>query len=322
MSNELKFADEPASPPVSNGEWLLLIVDDEREVHSVTTLALQEFTFIGRKLRFLHAYSGAEAKQILKEQPDIALTLLDVVMETEQAGLDVVQYVRNVLGNKFIRIILRTGQPGQAPELDVITRYDINDYKYKTDLTRERLFTTVYTGLSTYRDLTALDANRRGLDKVIDALARINELRSLEHFAQGVLEQLTALLFLDRDAVMVHAAGIAARDQTQSLEIVAATGAFAPWVGRDALQVLPPEVLQRIQTARGHPGPHYGANYFIGDQPDSENGELLFYVGANRTLSSPDGELIEKFCKHVSIAYGNLRKLKLALGRRDKERDE
>lgn len=338
MSSELKFAEESSDDPnTGKNTWPLLIVDDEQEVHTVTTLALQEFRFLGRGLRFLHAYSGAEAKRLLKEQPGIALVLLDVVMETEHAGLDVVQYVRNELDNKFVRIILRTGQPGQAPELEMITRYDINDYKHKTELTSARLFTTLYTGLSTYRDLTVLDANRRGLEKVIDALARINELRSLEYFAQGVLEQLTALLFLDRDALMVHAAasganagdyismapaaGIAARGQTQALQIVAATGAFSALVGRDGLQVLPPDVLERIQTARGRPGTHYGAGYFIGDQPDAENGELLFYIGANRTFSRPDGDLIEKFCKHVGIAYGNLRKLNLALGRRQKVRD-
>ncbi len=323
MSNELKFAAEAAaSTQLDPSVWTLLIVDDEREVHEVTILALQEFKFLGRGLRFLHAYSGAEAKRQLKEQPGIALVLLDVVMETEHAGLDVVQYVRNELDNKFIRIILRTGQPGQAPELDVITRYDINDYKYKTELTRERLFTTVYTGLSTYRDLTALDANRRGLEKVIEAAARINELRSLEYFAQGVLEQLTALLFLERNAVMVHAAGIAAQGRAQTLQIVAATGTFASLVGRDGRKVLPPEILERIQKACGHPGSHYGPNYFIGDQPGAEDGELLFYIGANRILSRPDGDLIEKFVKHVGIAYENLHKLKLALGRRHEERDQ
>ncbi len=132
---------------------------------------------------------------------------------------------------------------------------------------------------------------------------------------------LTALLFLERNAVMVHAAGIAAQGRAQTLQIVAATGTFASLVGRDGRKVLPPEILERIQKACGHPGSHYGPNYFIGDQPGAEDGELLFYIGANRILSRPDGDLIEKFVKHVGIAYENLHKLKLALGRRHEERE-
>jgi len=41
--------------------------------------------------------------------------LLDVIMETDQAGLDLVEFIRDTLKNETVRIILRTGQPGQAP---------------------------------------------------------------------------------------------------------------------------------------------------------------------------------------------------------------
>lgn len=127
MSDTLVFADESApASAAARRPWSLLIVDDEREVHAVTTLALDDFKLCGRGLRFLHAYSAREAREILAAQPDIAVVLLDVVMESDSAGLEVVEYVRNVLHNRFIRVILRTGQPGQAPELEVIRRYDIN----------------------------------------------------------------------------------------------------------------------------------------------------------------------------------------------------
>lgn len=313
MSDELKYASETtAQAPKSRAEWTLLIVDDEREVHSVTMLALEDFRFAGRGLRFLHAYSGAEAKRLLIQHPETALVLLDVVMETDGAGLGVVEYVRNDLHNKFVRILLRTGQPGQAPELDVITRYDINGYTYKTELTRERLFTAVYTSLSTYRDLVALDANRRGLEKVIEASAQLFEISSLERFAQGVLEQLIALLFMENDAVMVRAAGLAAadRDHGERLLIVAATGAFKSSVGCDAEAVLPEPVLERIHAAQRKHETVYGEDYLVGFQPGQQ--DLIFYVAANEPLSLPDRRLIELFYRNVAIAYENLRRFQAA----------
>ena len=307
MNDDLVFRAESAlAGDVDGPNWRVLIVDDEPEIHAVTTLALSDFKFSGRSLRFLHAYSAAEAKRILRDNSDIALILLDVVMESDTAGLSVVEYVRDELQNTFVRIVLRTGQPGQAPELEVITRYDINDYKNKTELTRTRLFTTVYTGLATYRDLIALDAHRRGLEKVISASARIFEIRSMERFTQGVLEQLSALLFLGKDSVMIHASGVAA-EGSKLLRILAATGNYAGLLGRDARDVLSAEVVARIDAARVSQEPIYGQDYFVRDQKNGE--ELIFYVGADAPISVPDRRLVELFCQNVSIAYKNLRML-------------
>lgn len=312
MNEELSFVlDEAAAVMPLQATWTLLIVDDDREVHTVTELALSDFRFAGRGLDFLHAYSGEEAKCVLREHPETALVLLDVVMESERAGLDVVEYVRTELQNRFVRIVLRTGQPGQAPELDVITRYDINDYKNKTELTRTRLFTTVYTGLATYRDLVALDANRRGLEKVIEASARIFEMRSMSRFTQGVLEQLGALLFFGQSSVMVHCSGVAAEER-DVLRIVAATGTYAGLLGRDARAVLPQAVVDRIEAARTAETSLFGPDYFVRDQKNGE--ELIFYVGADAPLSVPDRRLVELFCRNVAIAHRNLRTLQSLVG--------
>lgn len=150
------------SPSLS--PWKVLVVDDDIEVHEATILACGNFTFENRSLDLMSAYSGAEARTILRDNPDIALLLLDVVMESSQAGLDLVKYIRKQLNNQMIRIVLRTGQPGEAPELAVIMDYDINDYRLKVNLTRQRLLTTVITTLRSYRDLMALDTSYQELD--------------------------------------------------------------------------------------------------------------------------------------------------------------
>lgn len=137
MDDEILVVDDEKieSSHIKHG-WKVLIVDDEPEVHRITKMTLAQFQFDDKPIEFLHAYTGREAQAIVANEPDIALILLDVVMETDNAGLDVVRYVRTELGNQQIRIVLRTGQPGQAPEDDVVANYDINDYKDKTELTR------------------------------------------------------------------------------------------------------------------------------------------------------------------------------------------
>jgi adenylate cyclase len=171
--DELIFAeeDEVEEMPIE-ASWKILIVDDEIEIHNITKLALKEFTFENKLIKFISAYSGKEAKEMIQAHPDIALILLDVVMETEEAGLEVVKYIRDILDNQIVRIILRTGQPGQVPEDVVIVSYDINDYKTKTELTNKKLFTTVVTALRAFRSLTQIEASKSELEKIAAASAR------------------------------------------------------------------------------------------------------------------------------------------------------
>ncbi len=143
--------------------WKLLIVDDEPEVHEITKLALLNFSFENKGLEYLHAYSAAEALELLKIHQDIALILLDVVMETDHAGLDLIRQIREDLDNHVIRIVLRTGQPGEAPQREVIVKYDINDYTEKTDLSAKKLFTVVVASLRAYRDMLKLEDSRSEL---------------------------------------------------------------------------------------------------------------------------------------------------------------
>ncbi|MDE2430823.1 MAG: DUF3369 domain-containing protein, partial [Burkholderiales bacterium] len=146
-----------------------MIIDDDPDVHSATTFALGSLEIQHRPLSFLHAYSAAEARDILQHESDIAIILLDVVMEQEDAGLQLVSYIRNTLGMADVRIILRTGQPGYAPEIDAIRDYDINDYKTKSELTRTKLYTAVTSAIRSYEQICAISASRRGLEMIINA---------------------------------------------------------------------------------------------------------------------------------------------------------
>lgn len=157
-ADDLHFLDDQGQDDGSKPLcWRLFIVDDEPDVHRATTFALTGVNILGRPIEFLHAYSADEATKILKTESNIAIILLDVVMEREDAGLNLVRTIRNDLKLLDVRIILRTGQPGYAPEIETIHDFDINDYKTKSELTRTKLYATVTAAVRAYEQIRALD---------------------------------------------------------------------------------------------------------------------------------------------------------------------
>ena len=169
----LEFEEEETDNDAINtslSAWKIIIVDDEPTVHQVTKLALKNFVFDGKPVTFFSGYSSQDAKELIAAHPDTALILLDVVMDTSDAGLQIVKYIREQLKNKQVRIILRTGQPGEAPEESVIINYDINDYKLKVELTRQKLVTTTIVALRSYRDFTIIEEKSIKLNQALETL--------------------------------------------------------------------------------------------------------------------------------------------------------
>ncbi len=170
------FAKKSSKVPAANSEginpWKVIIVDDEPLVHDLTKMVLRHFEYLGRKIQFLSAYSGEEAKEVCKQHTDAELILLDVIMEEDDSGLQLARYVREDLSNYMTRIVLRTGQSGKAPERQVILDYDINDYKEKTELTKEKLFTTIVSSLRSYEGLHRIEMQRRELQIIKEHLEK------------------------------------------------------------------------------------------------------------------------------------------------------
>lgn len=163
--DDLQLIEDSPDEAVQGLPWKLLVVDDDDEVHAVTHIALNKFSFEERSVQILSARSGQEARTQLESHPDVALILLDVVMESDNAGLELARHIREEMRNVLVRIVLRTGQPGQAPARQVVERYEIDDYRTKSELTYERLVTLVMTSLRTHRLLTQMEARRQDLEK-------------------------------------------------------------------------------------------------------------------------------------------------------------
>jgi len=285
--------------------WKVLIVDDEPEVHTVTKLVLGNFRFADQPLRFLNAQNAAQAEALLREHQDIAVMLLDVVMETDRSGLDLVRTVRERLRNHFVRIVLRTGQPGQAPEQHVIANYDINDYKEKTELTAQKLTTTMFAALRSYRDIRTIEAHRRGLERVIDASTYIFSHEHSQRFAIAVLEQLTDLVGGERGALVcrVPHPSVAV---PQHFPVAAGTCEYRSLIGRNADEKLPPHMVASLRGAYANRHHHFGDDHYVLYVSDSHAAESLLYVGENTNPGDLSNRLLEVFSTNVSVAYENL----------------
>ncbi|CBS85530.1 DUF3369 domain-containing protein [Azospirillum lipoferum] len=315
---DLVFLDDaaPGAGPSEDQEdpgsrWTMLIVDDEPEVHSITKLVLSDFAYKGRKARFLSAHSAAEARLILARESDIALILLDVVMETEDAGLRLVHHIREELQNRNVRIILRTGQPGQAPERAVILDYDINDYKAKTQLTAQQLFTTTVAALRSYEDIVAIDANRRGLEKIIEASSSLFRARSMKLFAAGVLTQLSGLLGIGPDAILCMQRGRSGNGAgvggcCDGLYVLAGSGRFEDLINEPAAGHVDPAVLDAVTACLEKRTHLYGGDHCTLYIRTPHDRETVVYLRSNRPLSELDRRLIEVFCGKISVGFDNL----------------
>ncbi|RSZ56921.1 DUF3369 domain-containing protein [Massilia atriviolacea] len=285
--------------------WKVLLVDDEPDIHDITKLTLSRFRLDGRALTFLHAYTGAEAKDVLARESDIALVFLDVVMENDDSGLEVARWMREDLGNQFTRIVLRTGQPGQAPEERVIVNYDINDYKEKTELDRTKLFTTTFAALRAYRDIMKveearlLQANyREGLERVIAASAHIFQQRNLKDFASGLLQQVVALLRLEK-SMLLRLSGASVITGESEYEILAQIGDIGD-------TMLGPELMAQLDDARSNRISRLHGDTFVGYFPNSSGKASLLVLKGVEEIADIDAQLLEVFCSGVAIAFDNI----------------
>jgi diguanylate cyclase (GGDEF)-like protein len=296
-------APEMLSPKVA-GEWHLLIVDDDEEIHTVTRLALSDLLVLGRNLVFHHAYSGKAAIEFLKTNQQIAVILLDVVMESDDAGLLVVQQIREELKMEEVRIVLRTGQPGYAPEESVIKEYDINDYKTKTELTRSKLVTSIISSIRSYQQIRTINQNRLGLQKIINAGANLLEQHSLHEFSEGVVTQISSLIGLHAEGVLcaqIEDDGSA----SDNVYVLGAAGHYAPFIKCKLERLNNPRIIQQILQClqqRQHIFTGFDTVLYLGNAEHS----AAVYIESNRPIEDFDRQLIEVFLSNISIGYENV----------------
>ena len=297
--------DSGTAPEASTArKWKVAVIDDDQAVHEGTRFALSDYNLNGQTLEILSAYSAAEGRKLMRAHPDIAAVLLDVIMETDAAGLDLVEYIRNEIKNETVRIILRTGQPGQAPERRVIVQYDINDYKAKTELTADKLFTSLTAALRSYQQLERMVQTRRGLEIIIDAASTLYDFKSMQRLAEGVLTQLASLLNVDCAGILVL------RDDggadSADFSVLAGSGCYSRFIGTTGSKSLDPDLRQMVEAAFQRRKNEFADHRTVLYLRTGSGREVVVLLQAERPLSDTDRALVEIFSSRLSIAFDNV----------------
>jgi diguanylate cyclase (GGDEF)-like protein len=291
--------------PVLQGEpWHILVTDDDEEVHRATEFALRKAEVDGRPLALIHAYSARQARDILARQRDIAVAMVDVVMETPDAGLQLVETIRKELGNTSVRIVLRTGQPGYAPELEVIRRYDINDYRTKGELTQNRLLTTLTAAIRAYAQIEAVQAANRGMETVARASHEIFKLRSTRDFSRILLTRVKELLGRPVDGLVCLQREPNAEGEA-GLYVEHATGRYLQKLGSPVGQVLDVELLRAIQrcvAARTCLFEPLRTVMWLGNC----GRDAVVVVDLDQSLSELERSLLEMYAASLGVGFENV----------------
>lgn len=309
--SDFVFAQEvtPEVSAVKVDSWKVLIVDDEPEVHKITKLVLDALVFEGKGLELTHAYSAEEAKEKVSQfaaVDDIAIAIIDVVMETDHAGLDLVKYLRNTLNNHQTRIILRTGQPGQAPEETVIKEYDINDYKAKTELTAAKLKTTIYAAMRSYRDIKTIALHRAGLQKVLQAIANINNEPNLTQLANQILSQVAVVLELETDSMFCSVLSKKSTDQqSDGFKILARSGHLFSELAHECAS-LPSEIELLFKRALSTKSSIEEGYHYIAYIAMPNGDESLLYFRKSNPLNQLNKQLLDIFIDNFAKAFAAL----------------
>jgi len=290
------------APRADRARWKILVVDDDPEVHAVTRFVLGNTELLTRPLDLIEARSSREAQTELLLHSDIAVILLDVVMEEHDSGLKFARWVRDA-GLKDVRIILRTGQPGYAPELDVIRDYDINDYRAKSELTQTRLITSMTAALRSYQQIETIERSRRGLEMIISSCSQLFQKRELASFSHGVLLQIASLCGVDGDGMICSSATTAG---TYDPRIVSGVGALAEYIGRNLSHLPDGSELKAatLKAMRSNVSTTDGPLVLSVDTPPDRR--FIASLDHDRPLDAMDSALLRVFSANIAVGFENV----------------
>jgi len=287
--------------------FTILSVDDDPEFQHSLRLALANFTFHDAPIRILSVNSAGAAARLLAEGEEVALVILDVVMETDDAGLRLVRSIREVLGNAEVRVVLVTGQPGLAPMKQSLSQLDISDYWLKTDLTVERLHGILMSNLRTWEQIRALGRARKGLQVIVEAGNCLTRSRSMADFSQRVMLELARLLGVAPEGLVCVAEDGSAEHSPLRARIVGAAGKLANTIDMALSDLHQGEIRESLVQALMSRTHVDGVTSQVLFFPGAEEGpHAATYIATGRALDPTEHELLRVFSAHINSGLINV----------------
>ena len=283
--------------------WRVLVVDDEEDVHRSTAFALNGITILDREIELLHAHSAAEGWERMNECDDVAVALIDVVMETPDAGLRLVRDLR-AAGFSDTRIVLRTGQPGYAPELKVITEWEIDDYRTKDEMTRTRLVTVLTGSIRAYDKIRTISRSRAGLEMIVESSTELFHRTNLDLFSSGVLTQIAALLGVAPNGLVCLEMG---GGNQEDCRIISAGGRFFEFRNKSLHCIDEPKLLALAERARRATTPLREDGYLAMRFECPTGRALLTIIEDPAETTGADMDLLSLFSINIAVGFQNVR---------------
>lgn len=301
------FSDETPGPATGGGgpSWKVLAIDDDNDFQRSIAFALRGMRFRSRRIELLQARSMGEAARMLARHRDIAVILLDVVMDTDDAGLRLCKALRETIGNLAVRIVLVTGEPGLAPMKHVMLDYDINDYWAKPELSVERLHTVLYANLRAFEQLRSIHRARRGLQMIVEASNALVVTHSLPDFAGRLLRELAALLGVPPEGLVCQE--VRDGDGHPGLQVIGACGRFTSAFGHHLEDLDESEVALTLRQTLAERRPLTLANartlFFPAEIAGRNYGAYLVTAAP---LDSTEEELLRVFTVNICTGLRNV----------------
>ncbi|GAA6204422.1 HD domain-containing phosphohydrolase [Thalassotalea sp. SU-HH00458] len=301
--------DDFIAPKKVNSQkvWRILVVDDDESVHQITRLVLADAVIENRRLDIVSVYSSIEAKEILKDDSSFCMAFVDVVMETDHAGLELVEWIRKEQRNQAIRLVLRTGQAGNAPEATVIKEFDINDYKEKTDFTSGKMTTTVYASIRAYRDIMTIQRSLDAFKQLIKSTHDLLKISQFRPFGSAALNHLLTLMDVDSSALYIARSQREFDEESINL-IIACTGKYV--CESDSLDdsKISEEVRALIRKAFDEKCHFSSSDYFVGYYETSAEASSVLYIEFEDDAEHFRSNLAELFATNVAHILESLTK--------------
>ncbi|MCK5736493.1 MAG: DUF3369 domain-containing protein, partial [Spirochaetaceae bacterium] len=286
----------------NNSFLKVLIVDDEPTVHDITALVLKNFQYRGYKLNLVSAYSAAEARGILASDGPFALILLDVIMETDDAGLILARHIREELKDQLVRIILRTGQPGMVPQRQVMRDYEIDDYKEKAELTSERFDATVTASIRTYLGFIKLEQSRQGLIRILDAIRDVDSSGLDDDLSIRILDQIESVMNREKNP---GTGSILVSQEKGEEHILSGRGIHENLSDCNLEQLENPEIKKMIRESLKSGKTLSDGHHIMTTLLSKQGGKYLAYFEDVKEFGDMERYLVELYASHVNVSLDN-----------------
>ncbi|WP_440875346.1 HD domain-containing phosphohydrolase [Thalassotalea sp. PLHSN55] len=299
--------DEQPPKASSKKKWRILVVDDDDSVHQVTKLVLSNTEIENRQLEITSVYSSEEAQKVLSNDSSYCMAFVDVVMETDHAGLELVEWIRKDLKNQAIRLVLRTGQAGTAPESKVIREFDINDYKEKTDFTSGKMITTVYASIRAYRDIMTIQRSLDAFKQLIKATHDLLKIEQFKPFASAALNHLLTLMDVESSALYIARSQVDFELERSDM-IIACTGKYFS----ESSSLESSDISQSVKdiiTQVFHSQSHFlGDDCFVGYYETGANVASVLYIEFEDDAEHFRANLAELYASNVALILEKITK--------------